>query len=104
MGALDQEYINPCAASAALAERARKVLPDGLTHDSRRLSPYPVYISRAEGAHKWTEEGDELIDYGMGHGALLLGHGNAAVRDAVAAQLSHGTHFSAPHRLEIEWA
>jgi glutamate-1-semialdehyde 2,1-aminomutase len=104
MGDLAQQYSDHFAASAALAERARKVLPDGLTHDSRRLNPYPVYISRAEGAHKWTEEGDELIDYGMGHGALLLGHGNAAVRDAVAAQLSQGTHFSAPHRLEIEWA
>jgi glutamate-1-semialdehyde 2,1-aminomutase len=104
MGDLAQEFSRHFAASGALAERATRVLPDGLTHDSRRLSPHPIYVTRAKGAHKWSEEGYELVDYGMGHGALLLGHDHPAIRRAVEAQLDSGTHFAAPHRLEIEWA
>jgi glutamate-1-semialdehyde 2,1-aminomutase len=90
--------------SAALHQRARKVLPGGLTHDVRRFDPFPIYVSRAEGPYKWTEEGHRLIDYGMGHGALLLGHDDPEVRAAADRALHMGTHFSAPHRSEIEWA
>lgn len=104
MAELEQEYRRHFAASGSLAGRAREVLPDGLTHDSRRFAPHPVYVARSEGPYKWTEEGDRLIDYGMGHGALLLGHGNPAVVRAVQEQAARGTHFSASHRLEVEWA
>ena len=38
----------------ALAERARKAIPGGITHDIRHLVPYPVYVDRAAG--------DELND------------------------------------------
>ncbi|HEX4214092.1 MAG TPA: aminotransferase class III-fold pyridoxal phosphate-dependent enzyme [Candidatus Dormibacteraeota bacterium] len=104
MADLEQEYRRHFAASGSLASRAREVLPDGLTHDSRRFAPHPVYIARSEGPYKWTEEGDRLIDYGMGHGALILGHANPAVVRAVQDQVAKGTHFSASHRLEVEWA
>ena len=104
MAGITSEYGQHFATSRTLAERAQTVLPDGLTHDSRRMSPFPVYVARAEGAYKWTEEGHRLIDYGMGHGALLLGHGHPDVRRAVERQLDRGTHFAAPHRMEVEWA
>src|SRR5207248_3770638 len=60
--------------SRRLAERARTVFPDGVTHDNRHLEPFPIYIDRASGAHKWDVDGHRLIDYWCGHGALLLGH------------------------------
>jgi glutamate-1-semialdehyde 2,1-aminomutase len=104
MADLTRAYEEHFATSHALAEQAQAVLPGGLTHDSRRMSPFPVYVSRAQGAHKWTEEGHRLIDYGMGHGALLLGHGHPDVRRAMEDQLGRGTHFAAPHRMEVEWA
>src|SRR5919198_1544841 len=101
---VEQDFEQRFPESQSLTDRARAVLPGGLSHDSRYLPPFPVYISRAEGSHKWTEEGHELIDLGMGHGSLILGHGHPTIKAAITEQLEHGTHFSAAHRLEVEWA
>jgi glutamate-1-semialdehyde 2,1-aminomutase len=90
--------------SAALAERARRAIPGGITHDIRHLVPYPVYVERAAGARKWDVDGHEYIDYWMGHGALFLGHCHPEVVRAVQDQMARGTHLGASHELEIRWA
>ena len=90
--------------SAALYERARKVIPAGLTHDSRTLLPYPIYAARAEGPRKWDVDGNAYVDYFGGHGALLLGHGYPAVVEAIQRQSAIGTHFGSAHELEVVWA
>jgi glutamate-1-semialdehyde 2,1-aminomutase len=90
--------------SAKLADRARHVIPGGITHDIRHLAPFPVYIDRAAGSHKWDVDGHEYIDYWMGHGALILGHCHPAVVKAVQAQMARGTHLGASHELEVQWA
>src|SRR5262245_47816376 len=82
---------------------AVEVFPSGITHDSRYLKPFPLYISHAEGAHKWVLDGNEFIDYWIGHGSLLLGHNHPNVVSAVTEQLSRGTHYGASHELEITW-
>jgi len=86
-----------------LQARAQKVLPGGNTHVARAYSP-AVYVIRAEGSRKWLVDGRELIDYTMGHGALLLGHAHPTVVQAVRDQVGRGTHYGASHPLEIEWA
>ncbi len=60
--------------SARLAEQAARVLPSGVTHDSRYLQPHRIYVDRAAGSRKWDVDGNEYVDYVGGHGALLLGH------------------------------
>jgi len=90
-------------AHADLAERARRVLPGGSTHASRTYDPR-IYVARSSGSRKWLIDGTELIDYTMGHGALLLGHAHPAVVEALQEQVSHGTHYGAAHPLEVEWA
>lgn len=89
--------------SAKLAERARATFPSGITHDSRYMQPYPLYVERAEGSHKWDVDGNEYVDYAGGHGALLLGHNHPQVTAAVQEQLTRGTHFGSCHELEIRW-
>ncbi len=89
--------------SLALASRAATVFPGGVTHDSRHFAPFAVAVDRAQGARKWTVDGHELVDYWMGHGALLLGHNDPAVAAAVQAQLGRGTHYGASHALELAW-
>ena len=98
-----ERYIAENSVSKKLSERAVSVLPGGITHDVRYQEPFPLYITRAAGARKWDADGHELIDYGMGHGALILGHAHHEVMRAVADQLRDGTHFSASHPLEIAW-
>ncbi len=90
--------------SAADAERAARLFPSGVTHDSRYIEPYGLYISRAEGPRKWDVDGNSYIDYFGGHGALLLGHSHPSVVRAAQQQLERGTHFGASHELEILWA
>ncbi|MDQ6855776.1 MAG: aminotransferase class III-fold pyridoxal phosphate-dependent enzyme [Candidatus Dormibacteraeota bacterium] len=89
--------------SQDLARRAARVLPGGTTHAARAYSP-PLYVARSQGSHKWLVDGRKLIDYTMGHGALLLGHAHPAVVAAVQDQAARGTHYGAGHPLEVEWA
>lgn len=89
--------------SEQLAVRARRVLPGGSTHVARSYSR-PLYVARAQGSRKWLIDGRELIDYTMGHGALLLGHAHPAVVGAVQSQVARGTHYGAASPLEVEWA
>ncbi len=90
--------------SAAMAAEARALLPSGIAHDARHLDPYGIYVERALGPHKWDVDGHRYIDYFGGHGALILGHGNAQVNAAVAAAQADGTQFAANHPREIAWA
>lgn len=89
--------------SAALFADASKIFPGGVTHDTRHAKPFPIYVGRAEGAYKWDVDGHQIVDYVMGHGALLLGHTRPEVVAAVREQVGLGTHFGACHELEIEW-
>lgn len=98
------DYENTFATSKATWERARKVIPGGITHDGRHLNPFPPYMSRAEGGHKWSVDGIELIDFCVGHGSLLFGHTDDDILSAMEAQIRQGTHFSAGHEAEIKWA
>ena len=106
MGSTDvnADYRSRFPESARLFERGLAVFPSGVTHDGRYLLPFPVSVTQALGSRKTTVEGHSLIDYWVGHGALLLGHGFPAVVAAVQRQMSKGTHYSACHELEIEWA
>jgi glutamate-1-semialdehyde 2,1-aminomutase len=101
---IEAEYRGRTRRSAELYAQACKVLPAGLTHDSRTLLPYPIYAARASGPRKWDVDGNEYVDYFGGHGALLLGHGHPAVVEAVQRQLPLGTHWGASHELEVRWA
>jgi glutamate-1-semialdehyde 2,1-aminomutase len=88
---------------ADLAERAQRVLPGGATHTARSYDPR-IYVARSNGSRKWLIDGTELIDYTMGHGALLLGHAHPVVVEAVREQVTRGTHYGAANPLEVEWA
>src|SRR5437588_7960690 len=101
---IEAEYRGRTRRSAELYEQACKVIPAGLTHDSRTLRPYPIYAARASGPRKWDVDGNEYVDYFGGHGALLLGHGHPAVVEAIERQVKLGTHWGASHELEVRWA
>lgn len=86
-----------------LAERAARVLAGGATHVARTYRP-AIHVVEARGARKRLVDGRELVDYTMGHGALLLGHAHPAIVAAVCEQAARGTHFGAASELEVEWA
>ena len=97
-------YREKTPGSERLSREAHTVFPSGLTHDSRHLEPYGIYVEQSEGSRKWDVDGNEYVDYFGGHGSLLLGHGHPAVRAAVHRALDGGTHFGSGHETEIRWA
>jgi glutamate-1-semialdehyde 2,1-aminomutase len=101
---IQSDYEEAFAASRAMHERARKVIAGGITHDGRYLKPFPPYIVRAQGAHKWDVDGHELIDYAVGHGSLIFGHNDPELTAVLQHQVPEGTHFGAGHEGEVAWA
>ena len=100
-----EEYIKIRQGSQKLHERAEEVFAaNGVTHAARLLDPFRPYITRARGSRKWDVDGNEYIDYVLGHGALILGHCHPDVVQAVQEQMTRGVHYGDNHELEIEWA
>lgn len=90
--------------SKALFERAKKVLPAGVSYGIRAIPPYPFYLQKAKGVTLTDIDGNNYTDYWVGHGALILGHAPDSVIEAVKAQLPFGTHFGFTHEKEVELA
>jgi len=84
--------------------KALEVLPGGVSYGVRYIESMPVYVERGEGAYVWDVTGKKYLDYWMGHGALIMGHGYKPVLDAAAEQLRLGAHFGYPHPWEVRWA
>ena len=103
MGTIEDRFYELHPRSAAKAERARELFPDGVTHDTRRFSPFPVFMDHGLGPRKWDIDGNEYIDYRTGHGAMILGQAHPAVVKAVSDQMAKGTHLSASTELEMRW-
>lgn len=63
-----------------------------------------IVIARGEGSLVWDEDGREYIDYLIGSGPMLLGHGHPEVMEAVLEQLPKGMTFFANNARGIELA
>ena len=99
-----ENYVSRTSKSRALIERAKKVLPAGVSYSIRFFEPYPFYTARASGSKLYDVDGNEYIDFWLGHTALILGHSPPAIVKAVQEQLVKGTHYGTPHELEIALA
>jgi len=90
--------------SKLLFEKAKKILPGGVSYAIRFFEPYPFYVARAAGQKIWDIDGNEYLDYWMGHGALIMGHGYRPVIEAVKEQLEEYLHVGIPHEWEVKLA
>jgi len=80
--------------------RAQAVLPAG---GFGNFDP-DIIIARGQGSHVWDQDGNEYIDYLIGSGPMLLGHGHPEVIEAVLEQLPDGMTFFANNTKGIELA
>ncbi len=98
------DYASRTKKSKALYERAKMVLPGGVSYGIRFFEPYPFYTARAKGSKLYDVDGNEYVDFWLGHTALILGHSPPAVVKAVETQLENGTQYGTSHELEIDLA
>jgi len=104
-GNLVEEYKRTHQRSKEWHRRAVKLFAaNGSTHANRILDPFRPYMTHAKGSKIWDIDGNEYIDYIMGHGALILGHCHPAVVEALRQQITQGLHYSSNHQLEVEFA
>jgi glutamate-1-semialdehyde 2,1-aminomutase len=101
---MSKEYISKTPKSKALYERAKRVLPAGVSYGIRYFEPYPFYTAKAKGSKLCDVDGNEYVDFWLGHTALILGHSPPAIVKAVKEQLQNGTHYGTSHELEIQLA
>ncbi len=81
-------------------ERANKVLPAG---GFGNFDP-TIFIREGKGSRVWDENGKEYIDYLIGSGPMLIGHGHPEVLDVVQSQLGKGMTFFANNTAAVELA
>src|SRR6266568_809965 len=93
--------------SRDIFERAEKVLVGGVNSPVRAFRSVggePLVIDRAGGQFLYDADGNELLDYVCSWGAILLGHSNPAISEAIADQAGRGTSFGVTTELELELA
>ncbi|GGW78667.1 glutamate-1-semialdehyde 2,1-aminomutase [Alteromonas halophila] len=90
--------------SEALFTRAQKTIPGGVNSPVRAFKAVggtPRFITKADGPYIWDADGKQYIDYVQSWGPMVLGHNNAAVREAVVAAAQEGLSFGAPTEAEV---
>jgi glutamate-1-semialdehyde 2,1-aminomutase len=92
---------NSSSHSARLYERALASLPGGNSRTAVFREPYPIYISRGEGAYVWDADGVQRLDLINNQSALVHGHSHPHIVKAVKAQVEKLTSVCAPTESEI---
>lgn len=106
LGNVYTEFMKKTPKSHAFIEKAKKVMPGGVTANIKSFDPYPIVMQSGKGAYLTDIDGNQYVDYLLSYGALMLGHGHPDIVQAVQEQLTNdGTSlFGTPHRLEVEMA
>ncbi len=101
---LEREIERTRPRSRELFEKARKVLPGGVTYHIRFYRPYPLYIAKGRGSKVTDVDGFEYVDMWMGHGALILGHNPEPLIKAMEEAKEVGTHLGYANQYAVEYA
>jgi len=97
-------YQSATPRSAALRERAARVMPGGDTRTGTFHLPWPLVMARGAGARLWDEDGREYLDFLGNFTSLVHGHAHPVVTEAIARQAALGTAHGAPTVLMTELA
>jgi len=91
--------------SIELYERAKKVMPAGVSSHLRSLEkPVPLSFTHAQGSRMFDVDGNVYIDYVLGLGPLILGHSHQRVLEAVSQAMHRGQIYAGQHELEAATA
>jgi glutamate-1-semialdehyde 2,1-aminomutase len=94
-------------ADPSLWERARRVLPGGVSspvRSFRSVGGEPFFSDHGEGAFLYDVSGRRYVDYVLSWGPLILGHAHPEVVEAVERAAGSGLTFGTPAPAEVELA
>ncbi|VAV86849.1 Hypothetical, similar to Glutamate-1-semialdehyde aminotransferase [hydrothermal vent metagenome] len=94
----------PSPKSAALFERAQKVLPGGVSRNTLLRGDHPLYVSHAKGCVITDVDGVERLDFANNMASHIHGHAFEPIVSAVSTQLAKGSAFTMATEAEILFA
>lgn len=97
-------FPDPKSNSAALYERATKVIAGGSTRLTTYFAPYPIYAVSGSGSKVVDADGVERVDCLNNYMTLIHGHAHPEIVAAIIDQVQRGTCFAMPTEREIELA
>jgi glutamate-1-semialdehyde 2,1-aminomutase len=104
LAAAHERYAAKRPLSAALADRARAVIPGGTSRAVIDIAPFPFRVAQAAGAHLVDVDGHDYLDLLGDFTAGLLGHSPEPVAAAVRDRLERGWSLGATHEDELRLA
>lgn len=93
--------------STSLYHRATDVMPGGVNSPVRAFNAvggHPPFIASGSGPHLESVDGQRFIDFIASWGALLFGHADPTIVDAITDAARKGTSFGLPTALEVDLA
>jgi len=91
--------------SAALIAENARFIAGGVNSNFRLgMAGGPLVFDRGDGPYLIDADGNRLIDYYCGMGAMVLGHTPKPVQDAVKAQIDKGILYAGQSEVEFEAA
>lgn len=92
-------------ASEQAWERTKASLGGGVSTGLRAsMKPHPLFFQGGSGPRLTDLDGNSYLDYVLGWGPAILGHGHTGLTAAVCAQVPRGATYGAGHLLEAEAA
>ena len=91
----------------SLYQRACNVIPGGVNSPVRAFNGVggtPLYVESGKGSKIRTADGRTLTDFCCSWGAMILGHANAEIVEAIQKQAEKGTTFGINTELEVRFA
>ncbi len=91
--------------SQQLYNRSCQSLATGVSTIFRRnVTPVPLYMERGDGPYFYDVEGQQLLDYGLAWGPLIVGNNHPKLNAAIMEQLTKAYTFGYQHQGEIDLA
>lgn len=93
--------------SEAELARSLTLFPGGVNSPVRALGSVggvPFFATHGDGPLIFDVDGNRYLDYVLGYGPLILGHGHPGVRDAIRGALDRALCFGAPTQGESQLA
>ncbi len=88
------KYPNPDSKSAAMFGKAQRVLTEGGSRSTIRISPYSIYAREAKGKYITDLDGNKLFDLNNNYTSMIHGHAHPEVVEAAIRQINRGTGYS----------
>jgi glutamate-1-semialdehyde 2,1-aminomutase len=82
--------------SIAYREIADRHVAGGVASSWQDSPPHAIFIDRGKGSRIWDIDGNEYIDFHLGYGAMVVGHANPTIVEAIKRAADRGTHFAQP--------